>query len=181
MLYETSQIKIRLMGTKKMHRVNAPLLPPGERSGETFGTKVKGGCELHAWAEGRQELKAAHWVCSQKFPSTSIPKVKMTSEGHTFMNPFQHVTLKKKKTLYWKYLKPSGIAALKVIHKWLSDASLGERWVPAFLLLISPVSERQDVQGFTAMTLEIMSLSSLSGVGTDLPHPWVFHFTLKIY
>lgn len=106
MLYETSQIKIRLMGTKKMHRVNAPLPPPGERSGETFGTKVKGGCEPHAWAEGRQELKAAHWVCSQKFPSTSIPKVKMTSEGHTFMNPFQHVTLKKKKHSTGSTLSP---------------------------------------------------------------------------
>jgi len=59
----------------------------------------------------------------------------------------------------------------------LLDASLGKRWVPAFLL-ISLVSERQGALGFAAMVLEMMSLSSLSGVVTELPHPWYWGFVL---
>lgn len=45
MPYETSQIKIRLMGTKKNAQGKGTMLlslPPGERSGETFRAKVKG-------------------------------------------------------------------------------------------------------------------------------------------
>ena len=76
-------------------------LPPRQRSGETLGPKPQQAMGTVEGLRGGQGGQDSHQrLCNrgsgQKFPSASVPKVKLPSEGHTiFMNLYQHVASKK--------------------------------------------------------------------------------------
>lgn len=118
----------------------------------------------------RQPQEAVHGGCSQNFPSGSIPKVKLPSEGYTVStNPYQHMAsgktlLEASETESLGWLPQRGECA------WLLDAGLGKRRVAA-RLLISRVSERWGGRGVAALMVENKSLSSPSGVVNVLPYP----------
>lgn len=110
-----------------------------------------------------------HLIQSQK--QSCLLKGTLSSQTHINTWPLKKLCWRQEKLNPWDGCPKEPCA-------WLLDASLGNRWVPA-RLLISRVSERWGGQGVAALTVGNRSLSSPSGVVNVLPDPRVFRRTLK--